>query len=102
MLCRAAPSAALVSRLKAARPTLPEMHDAGVMLVSGGPSTLVDRCPFRDDHAPSLWFYPHSGVWSCNHPDWGAVGVYDVINFRALTKWISNCVAITQLADEFL
>jgi len=100
--CRGAAPAALVDRIKAARSTLAEMRDAGVVLVPGGPNTLVGRCPFHDDHAPSLWLYPDSGVWGCNRPDCRAAGVHDVINFRAFWRRIYNRAAIGQLADEFL
>lgn len=100
--CHTAASAGLVARIKAARPTLHEMREAGVILVPSGPTTLVGRCPFHDDHAPSLWLYPDSGLWGCNRPDCRGAGVHDVINFRALTKRISNRAAISQLLDEFL
>jgi hypothetical protein len=99
---RVSPAAGLIERVKAARPTLDEMRDAGVVLSPGGPNTLVGRCPFHNDHAPSLWLYPDSGVWGCNRPDCRAAGVHDVINFRALARRISNRAAIRQLADEFL
>ena len=100
--CRVPASGGLVARIKAARPTLHEMHDAGVILIPGGLNTLVGRCPFHDDHAPSLWLYPNTGLWGCNRPDCRAAGVHDVINFRALTKRIPNRVAIRQLAAQFL
>lgn len=100
--CRAAAPAGLIDRIKAARSTFAEMRDAGVLLAPGGPNTLVGRCPFHDDHAPSLWLYPDSGVWGCNRPDCRAAGVHDVINFRAFWRRISNRAAIRQLADEFL
>jgi len=100
--CRDAAPAGLVEQIKAARSTLAEMHDVGVILVPGGPNTLVGRCPFHDDHAPSLWLYPDSGVWGCNRPDCRAAGVHDVINFRAFWRRISLRAAIRQLADEFL
>jgi hypothetical protein len=100
--CRGATPAGRVDRIKAARSTLAEMHDAGVILVPGGPNTLVGCCPFHDDHAPSLWLYPDSGVWGCNRPDCRAARVHDVINFRAFWRRISNRAAIGQLADEFL
>ncbi len=64
------------------------MHDADVILASGGPNTLVGRCPFHDDHAPSLWLYPDSGLRGCNRPATVGAGVHDVINFRALTLLI--------------
>jgi len=100
--CPNASSGGLVARIKAARPTLHEMHDAGVILTPGGLNTLVGRCPFHDDHAPSLWLYPDTGLWGCNRPDCRAAGVHDVINFRALTKRVPSRAAIRQLADEYL
>jgi len=100
--CRAAAPAGLVARIKAARPTLAEMRDAGLLLSPGGPHTLVGRCPFHDDHAPSLWLYPDSSLWGCNRSDCRAAGVHDVINFRAFWRHISLRAAIRQLADEFL
>jgi len=75
----AAASAALVARIRAARTTLHEMRDAGVILVPSGPTTLVGRCPSHDDHAPSLWLYPDSGLWGCNRPDCRAAALHDVI-----------------------
>ena len=99
---RTPPTTGLLDRIKAARPTLHEMHDAGLVLSPGGPHTLVGRCPFHDDHAPSLWLYPHSGLWGCNRPDCRAAGIHDVINFRAFSRRIRNRAAIRQLADEYL
>jgi hypothetical protein len=101
----------LVARIKAARPILDEMRDAGIELrphlpctqVPGaGPDTLVGLCPFHDDHHPSLWVYPHRGLWGCNRPDCPAAGTHDVINFRARWRGLSNHAAIRQLADELL
>ena len=91
-----------VARLKAAHSTLDEMLDAGVELRPAGPNTLVGLCPFHDDHSPSLWLYPDSGLWGCNRPDCPAHGVHDVCNFRALRFGISNRAAIRQLARQFL
>ena len=99
---RASPTTGLLDRIKAARPTLHEMRDAGLVLSPAGPNTLVTRCPFHDDHSPSLWLYPHSGLWGCNRPDCRAAGIHDVINFRAFSRCISNRAAIRQLADEYL
>lgn len=92
----------VVARLKAARPIVQEMHSAGVKLQRGGQATLVGLCPFHPDRFPSLWVYPKNGLWGCNQPNCIAVGVHDVINFRALHAGISNQAAIKQLADEFL
>jgi hypothetical protein len=92
----------LIARIKAAHSTLDEMLDAGVELRPAGPNTLIGRCPFHDDHTPSLWLYPDSGLWGCNRPDCPAHGVHDVCNFRALRFGISNRAAIRQLACQFL
>ena len=92
----------IVARIKEARSTVDEMHLVGVELRSGGKNTLVGLCPFHDDHHPSLWVYPHSGLWGCNKPSCSAAGIHDVINFRALVRGISNRAAIEQLANEFL
>ena len=92
----------LVARIKAARPILDELHDAGVELHPTGRYTLVGRCPFHDDHTPSLWVYPDSGLWGCNRPDCPAAGTHDVINFRARWRSISKRAAIRMLADEYL
>lgn len=99
---RTPPATGLLDRIKAARPTLDEMHEAGLVLSPGGPHTLVARCPFHDDHSPSLWLYSFSGLWGCNRPDCRAAGIHDVINFRAFLRGISNRAAIRQLADEYL
>lgn len=114
--------AGLIARIKAARPLLDELRHAGIELRPAGRNTLIGRCPFHDDHTPSLWVYADSGLWGCNRPDCPAAGTHDVINFRA--RWpcgigpcrllsavrripqgwrsISNRAAIRQLADEFL
>lgn len=92
----------LIARIKAARPILDELHDAGVELHPAGHHTLVGRCPFHDDHTPSLWVYPDSDLWGCNRPDCPAAGTHDVINFRARWRSISNRTAIRLLADEYL
>lgn len=92
----------VVARIKAARSTAVEMIDAGVDLRPGGTNALVGRCPFHDDHHPSLWVNPESGLWGCNRPDCPAAGIHDVINFRAMIKRISNRDAIRELAKECL
>ncbi|MBN2257261.1 MAG: bifunctional DNA primase/polymerase [Anaerolineaceae bacterium] len=100
---RDAPSCnGVVARIKATRPILDEMNATGVKLQPGGKSTLVGLCPFHDDHSPSLWVNPESGLWGCNQPRCPAAGIHDVINFRALKEGISNRAAIRRLADEFL
>ncbi len=96
------PQTGLVARIKAARPILHELRDAGIRLRPAGPHTLVGRCPFHDDHAPSLWVYPHTDLWGCNRPDCLAAGTHDVINFRARWLAISNQAALRQLALEYL
>jgi hypothetical protein len=90
----------LVARIKATRSILAELHAADVDLHPAGHDTLVGLCPFHDDHSPSLWVYPHTGLWGCNRPDCPAHGIHDVINFRARWRGISNRAAIMQLADE--
>jgi hypothetical protein len=92
----------VVARIKEARPIVSEIGAAGVELRPCGTETLVGLCPFHDDHSPSLWVYPHSGLWGCNKPTCSAAGIHDVINFRALSRGITNSVAIRQLVDEFL
>jgi hypothetical protein len=92
----------LIERIKAARPIQDEIVAAGVALRPAGSNTLVGLCPFHDDHSPSLWLNPVSGLWGCNRPDCPAAGVHDVINFRALLRGISNRAAIKLLADELL
>lgn len=92
----------VIRRIKAARSILDELYAAGIKLRPAGTNTLVGLCPFHDDHSPSLWVNPESGLWGCNRPDCSAAGIHDVINFRALMRGISNRAAIKQLADEFL
>ena len=92
----------VVARIKEARPTLDEMTAYGIQLRRGGENALVGLCPFHDDHSPSLWVNPKSGLWGCNQPKGPAAGIHDVINFRALARGISNAAAIRQLAQEFL
>ena len=92
----------VIARIKAAHSTLDEMLDAGIEFRPAGPNTLVGRCPFHDDHTPSLWLYPDSSLWGCNRPDCPAHGIHDVINFRALRFDISNRAAIRQLARQCL
>ena len=62
-----------------ARLTLHEMCEAGVTLAPSAPSTLAGRCPFYDDHTPSVSLYPDSGLGGRNRPDCCAAGVRDVI-----------------------
>jgi hypothetical protein len=90
----------LIERIKAARSIRDEVLATGVALRPAGSNTLVGLCPFHDDHSPSLWLNPVSGLWGCNRPDCPAAGVHDVINFRALVRGISNRAAIKSLADE--
>ena len=90
----------LVARIKATRSILDELRDADIDLLPAGHHTLVGLCPFHHDHSPSLWVYPHTGLWGCNRPDCSASGTHDVINFRARWRGISNRAAIRQLADE--
>jgi len=92
----------LIERIKAARSIRDEVLAAGVALRPAASNTLVGLCPFHDDHSPSLWLNPVSGLWGCNRPDCPAAGVHDVINFRALLRDISNRAAIRSLADELL
>jgi len=92
----------LIARIKAACPILHELTSAGIELRPAGRNTLVGRCPFHDDHTPSLWVYPDTGLWGCNRPDCLAAGTHDVINFRARWRSISNQAAIRELADEYL
>ncbi|MCC7362651.1 MAG: bifunctional DNA primase/polymerase [Anaerolineales bacterium] len=92
----------VVARIKAARSIAAEMTAAGVKLQLAGKTTLVGRCPFHDDHRPSLWVNPESGLWGCNKPGCPAAGTHDLINFRALWRGLSLRAAIKQLADEFL
>lgn len=92
----------VIARIKAARSTVEEMNAVGIKLRSGGKNALVGLCPFHDDHSPSLWVNPESGLWGCNKPSCPAAGVHDVINFRALARGISNTEAIKELASEFL
>jgi hypothetical protein len=95
-------SGGVIARIKAARSIMDEMNAAGVKLQRGGKNALVGLCPFHNDHSPSLWVNPESGLWGCNRPDCSAAGTHDVINFRALEQGISNTAAIKQLANEFL
>ena len=95
-------SGGVVARIKVARSVVDEMRATGVELRPCGSNTLVGLCPFHDDHSPSLWVYPGSGLWGCNKPSCSAAGIHDVINFRARAQGISNREAIKQLADEFL
>lgn len=96
------PQPGLVARIKAIRPIVHEAQDAGIHLRPAGHDTLVGRCPFHDDHTPSLWVYPDKGLWGCNRPDCPAAGTHDVINLRAHRRSISNQAAIRELALEYL
>lgn len=94
--------ASVIARIKAARSILAEMTAAEIKLQPGGTTTLVGRCPFHDDHVPSLWVNPESGLWGCNKPGCPASGTHDLINFRALWRGLTLRAAIKQLADELL
>jgi len=92
----------IISRIKEVRSIVDEMKAGGVQLLHGGRSVLVGLCPFHDDHSPSLWVNPKSGLWGCNKPECPAAGTHDVINFRAMIRGVSNNDAIKQLAKEFV
>jgi hypothetical protein len=92
----------VIARIKAVCSIIAEMRAINIHLQPGGPHVLVGLCPFHQDHIPSLWVNPESGLWGCNQPTCPAAGTHDVINFRALARNISNFAAIKQLADEFL
>ena len=92
----------VIARIKMAHSIVDEMRVAEVKLQPVGKNTWVGLCPFHQDHTPSLWVNPQSGVWGCNKPDCLAAGIHDVVNFRAMRRGISNDTAIRQLAREFL
>lgn len=100
--CRPPDTGGVVVRIKAAYAIIDELAAAGVSLQPGGRCVLVGLCPFHDDHSPSLWVNPESGLWGCNQPRCPAAGVHDVINFRAWRRGISNSEAIRELARECL
>jgi hypothetical protein len=92
----------VIARIQAAGSIVAEMMAAGVKLQPSGPTTQMGCCPFHDDHHPSLWVNPESGLWGCNQPACPAAGIHDLINFRALRRGLSLRAAIKQLADELL
>ena len=92
----------VVTRIKAAGSIVAEMTTAQIKLQPAGKTTLVGCCPFHDDHVPSLWVNPESGLWGCNKPGCPAAGTHDLINFRAMWRGLTLRAAIKQLADELL
>jgi hypothetical protein len=100
----------VVARIKVVRSVEDEIRSSGVQLHLAGPGELVGLCPFdhggHKDSQPSLWVNIWRQRWGCYAPgcesNVGGEKAHDVVNYRALSRGISNLEAIKQLADELL
>jgi hypothetical protein len=98
----------VVARIKAVRSVEDEISASGVQLRSAGSGELVGLCPFdhggHKDSQPSLWVNTLRQRWGCYAPgcesNMGGEKAHDVVNYRALSRGISNREAIKQLANE--
>ncbi len=75
-----------------------------------GPGELVGLCPFETQwtsrQPASLWVNTQRQRWGCYAPgcesNVGGERAHDVVNYRALSRGLSNREAIRQLANELL
>jgi hypothetical protein len=100
----------IVARIKKARTVETEIQASGVQLHPAGPGELVGLCPFNhgghQDSQPSLWVNTERQRWGCYAPgcesNMGGEKAHDVVNYRALSRGLSNRAAIRQLTNGFL
>ena len=100
----------VVARIKAVWSVEDEISASGVQLRPAGPGEFVGLCPFSHgghrDSQPSLWVNILRQRWGCYAPgcesNTKGERAHDVVNYRALSRGISNQEAIKQLADELL
>lgn len=73
-----------------------------VLTPSGSAGWFVCRCPFHDDHRPSMWVNTNLGICKCYKPTCRAHGdkPMDVINLYSLITGLQNGSAIFDLAQR--
>ncbi len=106
--CHVVDDAGVVARIKKVRTVEDEIRASDVQLYPAGPGELVGLCPFdhcgHQDSQPSLWVNTGRQRWGCYAPgcesNVGGEKAHDVVNYRALSRGLSNREAIRQLANE--
>lgn len=88
-------TADMIGKIKAHWSTVQvfQTYRPDIILKQSG-AVLVGRCPFHEDHKPSLFVNPDSGFWKCHAC--GASG--DVINAYARFQNIPNREAVASMA----
>lgn len=90
-----------IERIKRGTDLAAVIRARGVELKSSG-GDLVGRCPFHDDHDPSLRVTPAKGLWRCMSAACGATGNviqfvqrFDGVSFRHAYELLKNGAAFT-------
>lgn len=95
------PGESLIDAIKASIPILTLLYQIGANPEPSGSDGFwwMCCCPFHDDHNPSMWVNPRSGICRCFNPQCpGHERAMDVINVHALLNGLSNEGAILSLA----
>lgn len=89
----------LTKRIKSVLP-LTRLLSQHTELYASGRGWYVCRCPFHDDHSPSMWVNARAGLCQCFKPGCRGRGnrPMDVINLYAALNRLSNGEAIAELA----
>ena len=90
-----------IDRIKRTTDLAAVIRARGVDLKASG-GDLVGRCPFHDDHDPSLRVTPGKGLWRCMSAACGATGnviqfvqKFDGVSFRHAYELLKNGAAFT-------
>jgi DNA primase catalytic core len=90
-----------IDRIKRTTDLAAVIRARGVELKASG-GDLVGRCPFHDDHDPSLRVTPGKGLWRCMSAACGATGNviqfvqrFDGVSFRHAYELLKNGAAFT-------
>lgn len=90
-----------IERIKRGTDLAAVIRARGVELKASG-GDLVGRCPFHDDHDPSLRVTPAKGLWRCMSAACGATGNviqfvqrFDGVSFRHAYELLKNGAAFT-------
>ena len=90
-----------IDRIKRTTDLAAVIRARGVDLKASG-GDLVGRCPFHDDHDPSLRVTPGKGLWRCMSAACGATGNviqfvqrFDGVSFRHAYELLKNGAAFT-------
>lgn len=91
----------LADRVKAVLPITRVLSQYTELKPSGN-GWYVCRCPFHDDHSPSMWVNPKAGLCQCFKPGCRGRGdrPMDVINLYGRLKGLRNGDAIRELARK--